>query len=245
MEKIVIKHHPDFISFLRENGLAVDDVCSTPNATQDDVRGKHVIITFSFSSVESATIIAEIPVNATLKFPGKAFNSTTLCKGAGKPIIYKMNIIHLPMQDTIKDREEQTTFSQKKSQNGRCGIVLIGPKTAWNYSIEIAHYGQVWMGYSYEDAGTVGRVKVYRLVQEPGKFVLAAFRDITPLKGCYGVSLGVSGNSSISVITGDLATAIWRQWGTKRRSSILMHLDKSGKPCKIEAHEAVEMGPVD
>jgi len=242
MGKVVVTSNTNFVSFLRESGLVGDDVRVIPHATPDDVRGKHVIGSIPLSLAALADSVTEIPINVTRELQGKELDLTTLRKVAGKPITYKVTVVQSPVQDTIKNKEVQTTFFQKKSQNGRWGLALIGSKTAEKYGIESALYGKVWMGYSYEDAGTIDGVKVYRLVPASGKFVLAAFQDITPLTGCHGVNVDLQGNSSISIITGDPATAVWRQWAIKRRSSILMHLDKSGDPRKIEAHEAIAMG---
>ena len=152
----------------------------------------------------------------------------------------RLTVIPPPAQAVTK--EETITLLQRKSQNGRWGLALVGPPAAGEPGIEFSYHGHVWLGYTYEAAGEAAGVEIYRLVPAPGMFVLAARQDITPVTGCQVVSMDLQGNGDISLVTGDPGTAVWRQWKTRRRGSVLMRLGEAGRPREVEAHEVIALG---
>jgi len=152
----------------------------------------------------------------------------------------RLTVVPPPAQAAAK--VEEVTLLHRKSQNGRWGLALVGPQAAGEPGIEFSYHGHVWPGYTYEAAGTAAGVEIYRLIPAPGKFVLAARQDITAVTGCQVVSMDLQGNGDISLVTGDPGTAVWRQWRTRRRGSVLMHLSEAGRPREVQPHEAVALG---
>ena len=150
----------------------------------------------------------------------------------------RLMVVPPPAQAAAK---EEVTLLQRKSQNGRWGLALVGPQAAGTPGIEFSYAGHVWPGYTYKAAGTAAGVEIYRLIPAPGKFVLAARQDIIPVTGCQGVSMDLQGNGDISLVTGDPDTAVWRQWRTRRRGSVLMRLSEAGRPREVQPHEAVAL----
>jgi len=236
---IVVTRHPALVALLRERGLIGEDVSVLQHVTSEDVQGKHVIGVLPLSLAALAASITEVPLNLSPELRGKEIDLETLRKVAGEAVTYKVTVIPaIP----APAKEETITLLQKKSQNGRWGLALVGPQSAGEPGIEFSYHGHVWPGYTYEAAGEAAGVEVYRLVPAPGKFVLAARQDITSITGCQVVSMDLQGNGDISLLTGDPSTAIWREWRTRRRGSILMRLGEAGRPREVQPHEAVALG---
>jgi len=236
---IVVTRHPALVELLRERGLIGDDVRVISHATPQDVQGKHVIGVLPLSLAALAASVTEIPLTLSPELRGKELDLETLRQVAGEAVTYQVTVVPPPAQAAAK---EEVTLLLRKSQNGRWGQALVGPQAAGTPGIEFSYSGHVWPGYTYEAAGEAAGVEIYRLIPAPGKFVLAARQDITPVTGCEGVRMDLQGNGYISLVTGDPGTAVWRQWRTRRRGSVLMRLSEAGRPREVEPHEAVALG---
>ena len=237
---IVITRHEALVALLRERGLIGDDVRVISHATSEDVRGKHVIGVLPLSLAALAASVTEISLTLSPELRGKELDLETLRQVAGEAVTYQVTVVPPPAQAAAK--VEEVTLLHRKSQNGRWGLALVGPQAAGEPGIEFSYHGHVWPGYTYEAAGTAAGVEVYRLIPAPGMFVLAARQDITSITGCQVVSMDLQGNGDISLVTGDPGTAVWRQWRTRRRGSVLMHLSEAGRPREVQPHEAVALG---
>ena len=87
---LIVTRHPALVEYLKEIGLADDDVEVIEHATPDAVTGKNVcgVLPHSLSCLcESFT---EVPLNLTPELRGKELDLDMIRKIAGDPVTYKV-----------------------------------------------------------------------------------------------------------------------------------------------------------
>lgn len=90
---LIVTRHPGLVDYLRELGLAEEDVEVISHATPEAVTGHHVcgVLPHSLSCLTAS--FTEVPLRLTPELRGKELDLATLREIAEKPVTYRVKVI--------------------------------------------------------------------------------------------------------------------------------------------------------
>ena len=206
---IVVTRYPCLVEYLREINLADETTKVVSHATPETIRGNNVCGVLPHSLSCLAASFTEIPLALPPELRGTELTIEQVRQYAGPPVTYK--VTDLTTFSSLSS--EITEIKRATSNNGRWGIVIVGPK---GLSIDEPQEGRL------VSLGVIEGHHTFQFFSEPGSSKWYLVRgDLTPLAGCEVVkSEDLQSSYYATLLVGGEFFA-FRSYGRKRRSSTI------------------------
>lgn len=218
-DTIMITRHPALVDHAREIGLIDADTPVLAHASEDDIKGKHVIGVLPLHLAALAASVTVIPLALTPEDRGRELDIARVREIAGDPATYAVAPATIPSGEEVALRRMDP-----------CGkgisLEILGPES-------LQGSGPLVFRGDLEDLGEAGHVRTFRARPRPEGPLVVVFPDQNSeaVEGAVeAVSFYVRNGGDPITVRAFFARpgARFRTYGYKGRSSTELVLDATG-----------------